>query len=134
MAVYGLLVLTAVKAFVMGAFVEEHLSQMPPTSGRAGDIVFVRGIGYYGIDLVENPPALDGDRLMLLSRGRRMDRKFLERNFPDAELVGINYYGWTWRVPDRLTHGAGASASAASGSSPLRQQPTAASTMDANSR
>lgn len=120
MAVYGLIVLTAVKIFVMGTFVDEHLSQLPPTSGRPGDIVFVRGLGYYGIDLVENPPALDGDRLMLLSRGRRMDREFLKRNFPDAELVGINYYGWTWHVP-LSPRGAGASASAASGSRPLRQ-------------
>jgi len=102
-AIASLSLITPIRAWQMGGFVERHLEQMPvsphPRAANECEIVFHSRWGYYGIDLVENTPDLKGCRLTFLSRGRAADMAFAKRLAPGGFEAAKDSYGWIYRYP-----------------------------------
>lgn len=93
---FSLIILVPAKLFVVERFISEHWNQMPPNCGSANEIVLKNGVGYLGIDVVQNQPNLENKPLVLLGRGLRADRKFIESVLPNARLISVSGYGNTF--------------------------------------
>lgn len=102
-AVLSMAILVPYKALVMHWHTREHWSHLPPHTGSQNEILFKNSLGNWGLFLVQNPPDLSGSPTVFVSLGRRRDTEFLRTNFPDAELVGGNAFGTTYRLPPSQT-------------------------------
>ncbi len=95
---FSLTVLVGSKLFVVHRFVYDHWQQMPSTIPGASEIVFKNKVGYWGIDVVQNKPDLSNTPIVLISRGLRADRKFVESALPGARLTSMSWYGNTFQI------------------------------------
>lgn len=98
-ALLCLILLFPAKGLIMACYTRDHWNQMPPNGMASNEILFKNAVGNWGYFVAQNPPDMQTTPTVFLSRGRRLDRKFLDENFPGAELSGINAYGTSYRVP-----------------------------------
>lgn len=87
------------KCFVMARYTGDLWDQLPPHHGRSDEILFKNAIGNWGLFVAQNPPDMSRAPTVFQSRGRRLDRKFIDRYFPGAELSDISAYGTSYRIP-----------------------------------
>lgn len=95
-AIFSLIVLVGAKLFVVYRFTADHWRQMPPHRGSPSEIVFKNGLGYWGLDLIQNRPDLTNRPLFLISQGHRADRRFIEAHVPDARQTAMSWLGNTY--------------------------------------
>lgn len=76
-------------------FMEGHLAQFPPRTQAKFRIVVHNDRGYYGHDLIQNDPWLNGREIVLLA-GTEGGRLLVKRYFPGAVETGSNRYGATF--------------------------------------
>jgi hypothetical protein len=82
-------------------FIDGHLRQIPPSPAPAAlEVVFVRpDRGYYPLDLVQNPPFMDGNRWMLISRGPELDARFIRESFRgNSRQVADSGVATVWQI------------------------------------
>lgn len=103
LALFSLLVMTPLRVYQVDDFLDRHFTQLPvaaqPLSANECEIVFHGGRGFFGIDMVENKPALDACKLVLYGRNRDADMAFAQSIAPGGREVYRNQYGWVYRYP-----------------------------------
>ena len=102
-ALASLLLITPVRAWQMGTFVSGHVAQFPLAkehrTNAECELVFHNLGGFYGVDMVENKPALKACQLIFISRGYERDMEFAELLAPGGHAVARDAYGWIYRYP-----------------------------------
>lgn len=99
-AVLSLLLLAPAKGFVMYRYTTDLWNQLPPHHHRDDEILFKNSVGHWALFVIQNPPRMDRTPTVFLSRGRRLDREFVDKNFPGAMLADVNTYGTTYRLSE----------------------------------
>jgi hypothetical protein len=94
----SLLLATGLRAWQIGAFMNDHLAQLPPYPKDRPAIVFV-GKGYYSRDLVQNDPWLRTQPWVFASRGKDVDIDVAEKLLPGGCVYADGWNGWTFAVP-----------------------------------
>lgn len=95
-AALSLFVANGLHVWQVEDFMAAHLAQLPPSAtGRT--LMFQNGIGYYARDLIQNDPWLRGSVIMI-GRVSSADAAIMSRYYPQAEFVGRNQYGRTYRL------------------------------------
>jgi hypothetical protein len=94
-ALLSLIILTTLRAEQIGAFMGNHLAQLPPFPEKQAAIVFVRN-GYYAMDLVQNDPFLRNQPWIFRSQGYQADMELAKRLFPNGHKYSDNKHGWTY--------------------------------------
>jgi hypothetical protein len=98
-ALLSLVLATALRAWQIHAFVEDHLSRRPPFEPGVRQVVFITlNYDYYTQDFVQNDPFLRDPVVFLLSRGRARDEALLRKHFPSARFVAAAPFGHVWRL------------------------------------
>lgn len=98
-ALLCLILLFPAKGLIMARYTGDHWDQLPPHHIASEEILFKNAVGNWGYFVAQNPPDMQTTPTVFLSRGRRLDRIFLEKFFPGAELSGVSTYGTSYRVP-----------------------------------
>ncbi|MCP5269162.1 MAG: hypothetical protein H6943_09020 [Zoogloeaceae bacterium] len=94
-ALLSLILMTTLRTWQIGAFMESHLTQLPSFPEGQPSIVFIRN-GYYAMDLVQNDPYLRSHPWIFKSRGQQADMELAKRLFPDGYRYSGNKHGWTY--------------------------------------
>jgi hypothetical protein len=94
----SLLLATGLRAWQIGAFMNDHLAQLPPYPKDRPAIVFV-GKGYYSRDLVQNDPWLRTQPWVFAGRGKDVDIETAVRLLPGGCVYADGWHGWTFAVP-----------------------------------
>lgn len=98
-ALLSLVLATALRAWQIHGFVEDHLSRRPPFEPGVRQVVFVKlSYDYYTQDFVQNDPFLRDPVIFMLSRGRARDEALLREHFPSARFVAEAPFGHVWRL------------------------------------
>jgi hypothetical protein len=85
LAVLSLVLLNGLRLYQVDAFIDRHLSQLPPLDPGRKEICFVHPEeGYYSVDLVENDPFLKQDTIFVKSFGADDEKQFIEQFYPNA--------------------------------------------------
>ncbi len=85
LAVLSLVFLNGLRFYQVYAFVDRHLSQLPPLDPEQTQVCFIRPEeGYYSIDLLQNDPFLRKNITFLKSPGPKLETAFMEEHFPGA--------------------------------------------------
>lgn len=75
------------------------IEQQPPLSQKGLSIVFITNLpNLYTVDLVRNYPRDQGKVLRMISHGPERDRALIEKLFPSATLLNMDYHGSSWIV------------------------------------
>lgn len=91
----------ALRLAQVDAFVEGHLSQVPPLTWRASaerpEVVFVDiGTGFYTRDLVQNDPFLRSPRIVMARPGAREVGALMASRFPGYRRIAQGDWGEQW--------------------------------------
>jgi hypothetical protein len=85
LAVLSFVLLNGLRLYQVDAFIDRHLSQLPPLDPDRAQICFIRPEeGYYSIDLVQNDPFLRQKTLFIKSFGPEDEEQFIVQRYPDA--------------------------------------------------
>ncbi|MCK6404938.1 MAG: hypothetical protein L6Q60_02865 [Rhodocyclaceae bacterium] len=98
-ALLSLILLFPAKGLIMARYTGDHWNQLPPHHIAPDEILFKNAIGNWGYFVAQNPPDMHASPTVFLSRGRRLDRKFIDKFFPGAEHSGVSAFGTSYRVP-----------------------------------
>jgi hypothetical protein len=100
-AVGSLVILTAYFGWQVHGFISRHLAQLPRADSGVPRVLIVDPAwGYYAFDLVQNDPFLRGPIVKMLTHGPEDDRAMMARRYPGLVMLGGNYRGSAWGVPD----------------------------------
>jgi hypothetical protein len=85
LAVLSLVFLNGLRLYQVDAFIDRHLSQLPPLDTDRAQICFIRPEkGYYSIDLVQNDPFLEQKTIFVKSFGPEDEKQFITEVYPNA--------------------------------------------------
>jgi hypothetical protein len=98
-ALLSLFLMTALRTWQIGSFMNQHLAQLPPYPEGKPAIIFVRG-GYYGMDLVQNDPWLRKHPRIFVSHGLSEDNALAQRLLPGGCIYADRQYAWSYSIRD----------------------------------
>jgi uncharacterized membrane protein len=85
LALLSLVFLNGLRLAEVDAWMDRHLSQLPPWDRSHSEVCFIRPWeGYHSVDLVQNDPFLRQNTLFLKSHGRQTEKPFMAQCFPGA--------------------------------------------------
>ena len=85
LAVLSLVLLNGLRLYQTDAFIDKHLSQLPPLDPERAQVCFIRpDEGYYSIDLVQNDPFLRQKTTFVKSSGPEDEKQFIAEVYPGA--------------------------------------------------
>lgn len=97
LAVLSLVLLNGLRLFQVDAWMDRHLSQLPPLDASRAQVCFIRPWeGYYAVDLVQNDPFLRHGTIFLKSHGLESEKPFMEQHFCDAVPADLGAANAVW--------------------------------------
>lgn len=99
LAFASLLMLTGLRIFQVGGFIDRHLAQVQLPDAQSAQVAFVDADqGYYTIDMVQIQHRMKGGSLVMVSHGAEQNALMARKLSPSARRISAGTWGELWSL------------------------------------